>query len=133
MIMTPLTFPQILEKALIVWRTRQTINHASVSINSFAKYLGYSRPMVTNWMGGKRPVSYEAFEKMLPQLHNLIGADVYLMREHPEPDLVLKHLIRSWDDLTEEQRMDLSGMLEDFLAENRKNLNGSSILSEPTS
>jgi transcriptional regulator with XRE-family HTH domain len=130
MIMPPLTFPEVLEKALIAWRTIQTKNHASVSINSFAKYLGYSRSMVSNWMNGDRPVTYDAFDKMMPKLHELIGPEVYKMREHPEPDFVLKHFVRSWDQLTEEQRMDLSGMLEDFLEENKVNPNGNSFLSK---
>jgi hypothetical protein len=131
--MPPLTFSEILEKALIVWRTNQTKNHASVSINSFSKYLGYSRPMVTQWMNGKRSVTYEAFEKMMPRLHDLIGPEIYNMREHPEPDLVLRYFISSWEELTEAQRSDISGMLDDFLEENKPKTSNRSALSKSIS
>lgn len=130
MFMSPLTFPQVLERALIAYRIIQTKNRGNVSINSFAKYLGYSRPMVTLWMNGKRKVTYDALENMLPKLHELIGPEVYEMLEHPKPDPVLDYFVESWEALTESQRMDLSAMLEDYLEENKTIINGNSILSK---
>lgn len=132
MFMSPLSFPQVLEKALIAYRIRQTQNHGSVSITSFADYLGYSRPMVTLWMNGDRPISYDTLELILPKLQDLIGPEVYEMVEHPKPDPILDYFIESWDGLTENQRMELSGMLDDFLNENKGKPDGNSILSKST-
>lgn len=112
--------PAVLEKALIEWRGQQTRKRLSTSLNSFADYLGYSRPIVSLWLDGDRRPTQENAEILLPKLVELIGDEAYDAFGIPRPDPDLQILTRIWPHLSEEARHTLRQQGEKYVTENEQ-------------
>ena len=70
-------FHSILLEALLKWRELQTKSRKSVSLNSFSKYLGVSRPAVSQWLNDEREPERESLILIAPKLAELLGDSVY--------------------------------------------------------
>jgi hypothetical protein len=113
-------FTYALEKALIEWRTRQTIDRESVSLNVFASHLGFSRPIISQWLDNDKLPSKGTAEIILPKLIELVGDEIYDILEMPRPDPDLKTLTRIWPHLSEEARHTLREEGERYITENEQ-------------
>jgi transcriptional regulator with XRE-family HTH domain len=111
-------FSFVLEKALIEWRTRQTRQRKSVSLKEFASYLGYSRPIVSQWLNKNKLPSRGTVEVIFPKLVELLGDEAYDILELSHPDPHLTRLINIWHKLPEELRKELADHGEKYLSQN---------------
>jgi DNA-binding transcriptional regulator YiaG len=99
--------PEKMERALIEWRARQTRQRLSTSINAFANFLGYSRPIVTLWLNGDRKPTQETVERLLPKLIELIGSEAFEAFGLPTPDPQLQDIISAWPFMPNETRLSI--------------------------
>lgn len=113
-------FPQALEKALITWRGKRTRERLSVSINEFARFLGFSRPIVSQWLNNDKRPSKGTADQILPKLIDLLGEETYDLLEIPRPDPDLQALSRIWPHLSEENRHTLREQGEKYVTENER-------------
>jgi transcriptional regulator with XRE-family HTH domain len=116
--MNSANIPQALEKALIEWRTRQTRQRKSVSLNEFAAYLGYSRPIVSQWINRDKSPSRGTVELLIPKLVELLGNEAYEILELPIPNPDFQRLSRIWSLIPEEKQHELADQGERFVTEN---------------
>jgi len=127
--------PRLLEQALAEWRKQETLKRGSTSLAQFAKYLGYSRPIVWLWISedNDRYPSKATIEKIAPKLADLLGLEVYDQLNLPRPDPLLEFIISKVDQLTDEQRQSMTDLLEKYIVENEKKKSGNPKLSEASS
>jgi len=110
-------FTVLLEKAFLEFRIRQTRQRLSVSLNSFAKFLDFSPPIVNLWLNGGRLPTQGNVERIIPKLVDLLDLEVYDFLELPRPDPDLQLLIRIWDRIPKEKRQELANLAERYLTE----------------
>ena len=111
--MAEIEFHQVILEALLKWRNTQTKARASVSLNAFAKYLGVSRPAVSQWLNDKRTPELESLEIILPKLAELLGPSVYEKLGRSRPDDQFGQLKTQYDLVPQAEK-------EKFLDEVRK-------------
>ena len=114
---------QLVEDALIEWRTIQTKKRQSVSLNGFADYLEISRPQVSHWLNGERKITAKHKIKIAPKLAELLGEQVYAELGVPSPDPNLKKITYLWGKLPTEARQKLAEQAAKYVAENEKKQN----------
>ena len=111
----------LLENALISWRTKQTRERKNVSLNSFSEYLGVSRPLLSMWLLGKRSVSHEYKIKIALPIANLIGPEIYKLLDVQSPDPDLQALSHLWPCLSEETRHAIREQAEKYVTNKETN------------
>lgn len=111
-------FPNLLDRAFLEFRIKQTRQRLSVSLNSFAGYLDFSPPIVNTWLSGTRFPSEGNVERMIPKLEALLDLEVYDILGLPRPDPSLHRLNQVWSRIPVEYRQKLAELGEKFAAEN---------------
>ncbi len=100
-------FPNLLDRAFLEFRIKQTRQRLSVSLNSFASYLDFSPPIVNTWLSGNRLPSPGNVERMIPKLVELLDVEVYDVLGLPRPDFTLQRLTEAWPRIPLEYRQKL--------------------------
>lgn len=98
--------------ALISWRKSQTQKRETVSLNAFAKFLGVSRPAVSQWLNNDRIPEMESLIQIAPRLEELIGPNVYDLLGLARIDPQLDELKEQYDQVPLDKK-------EQFLSEVR--------------
>lgn len=111
----------LLERAFLEFRIRQTRHRLSVSLNSFANYLDFSPPIVNQWLNGSRIPSQGNVERFIPKLVELLDLEVYDVLGLPRPDTDLQRLSQVWPRIPKEYRQALAEQAEKYAAENESN------------
>ena len=79
-------FQNLLDRAFLEYRIRQTRQRLSVSLNSFAGFLDFSPPIVNLWLNGNRLPSQGNVERLIPKLVELLDLEVYDILSLPRPE-----------------------------------------------
>jgi transcriptional regulator with XRE-family HTH domain len=110
-------FTDLLEKAFLEFRIRQTRQRLSVSLNSFAGFLDFSPPIVNQWLNGSRLPTQGNVERIIPKLVDLLELEVFDVLGLPRPDPDLQRLNQIWPRLSKEDRHALADQAERFATE----------------
>jgi transcriptional regulator with XRE-family HTH domain len=92
-----MTFSDLLEQKYLQWQAQQGKRR---TLDDFAEYLGVGRPVLSNWLTGKRKPNIES----LRLLSNKLGFEVYDVLGLPRPDEDLAYISQHWDEVPEEFR-----------------------------
>jgi transcriptional regulator with XRE-family HTH domain len=98
----------LLENALIAWRTKQTKLKGNVSLNAFAEVIGASRPLVSMWMNGERPVTLNYRKKIAKPIADLVGSSAYEILDVTPPNPYLQKIIGVFENLSDEHQRKLA-------------------------
>jgi hypothetical protein len=112
-------FPNLLDRAFLEYRIKQTRQRLSVSLNSFAGYLDFSPPIVNMWLSASRLPSQANVERIIPKLVALLDLEVYDVLGLPRPDTNLQRLTEVWPRIPLEYRQKLAELGEMYAAETK--------------
>jgi len=110
-------FPNLLDRAFLEYRIRQTRQRLSVSLNSFAGFLDFSPPIVNMWLSGNRLPSQVNVERLIPKLVELLDLEVYDILGLPRPDQNLQRLTQVWSCIPAKFQEMLAEQAEKYAAE----------------
>ncbi len=110
-------FPDLLDKAFLEYRIKQTRQRLSVSLNSFAGFLDFSPPIVNMWLTGNRLPSQANVERLIPKLVELLDVEVYDTLGLPRPDQNLQRLTQAWPRIPVPFRQILAEQAEKYAVE----------------
>jgi transcriptional regulator with XRE-family HTH domain len=113
-------FQNLLDRAFLEYRIRQTRQRLSVSLNSFAGFLDFSPPIVNLWLNGNRLPSQGNVERLIPKLVELLDLEVYDILGLPRPDQNLSRLTRVWSQIPAGFQQILAEQAEQYAAEGNK-------------
>jgi len=82
---------QLLEDALVIWRSIQTRARESVSIQKFADYLGVSKSLFIAWQNKERAMTYESRKIIAKPIADLVGNYAYDVLEVTPPNPFLQN------------------------------------------
>jgi transcriptional regulator with XRE-family HTH domain len=118
-------FTDLLERAFLEFRIRQTRQRLSVSLNSFANYLDFSPPIVNLWLNGSKLPTQGNVERLIPKLVDLLDLEVYdiLALARPDPDLL--RLSQAWSRIPKEFRQLLAEQAVKYASDNGSGLSAS--------
>lgn len=112
--MQVMTFPELLEQKYLQWQTQQGKRR---TLDEFAEYLGVGRPVLSNWLTGKRNPGIES----LRLLSSRLGFEVYDVLGLPRPDEDLAYISQNWQELDPSVRKSLRQQAEQNKEKNLKN------------
>ena len=107
--MQRMTFPELLEQKYLQWQSQQGKRK---TLDEFAEYIGVGRPVLSNWLTGKRKPGIES----LRLLSNKLGFEVYDVHGLPRPDEDLAFISQNWENVSPEFRSKFRGEVEEHLA-----------------
>jgi transcriptional regulator with XRE-family HTH domain len=107
--MQRMTFPELLEQKYLQWQSHQGKRK---TLDEFAEYIGVGRPVLSNWLTGKRKPGIES----LRLLSNKLGFEVYDVLGLPRPDEDLAFITQNWDNVSPEFRSKFREEVEEHLA-----------------
>ena len=113
-------FQNLLDRAFLEYRIRQTRQRLSVSLNSFAGFLDFSPPIVNLWLNGNRLPSQGNVERLIPKLVELLDLEVYDILGLPRPDQNLSRLTRVWSQIPAGFQQILAEQAEKYAVEGDK-------------
>jgi transcriptional regulator with XRE-family HTH domain len=113
-------FPDLLDRAFLEYRIKQTRQRLSVSLNSFASFLDFSPPIVNMWLSGNRLPSQANVERLIPKLVELLDVGVYDILGLPRPDQNLQRLTQAWPHIPVPFQQLLAEQAEKYAAEGEK-------------
>ena len=113
-------FQNLLDRAFLEYRIRQTRQRLSVSLNSFAGFLDFSPPIVNLWLNGNRLPSQGNVERLIPKLVELLDLEVYDILGLPRPDQNLQRLTRVWSQIPGRFQQILAEQAEKYAIEGEK-------------
>jgi transcriptional regulator with XRE-family HTH domain len=113
-------FQNLLDRAFLEYRIRQTRQRLSVSLNSFAGFLDFSPPIVNLWLNGNRVPSQGNVERLIPKLVELLDLEVYNILGLPRPDQNLQRLTRVWTQIPARFQQILAEQAEKYAVEGDK-------------
>jgi transcriptional regulator with XRE-family HTH domain len=116
-------FPDLLDKAFLEYRIKQTRQRLSVSLNSFASFLDFSPPIVNMWLSGNRLPSQANVERLIPKMVELLDLEVYDILGLPRPDQNLQRLTQAWPHIPVPFQQMLAEQAEKYAAEGEKPAN----------
>ena len=116
-------FPDLLDRAFLEYRIKQTRQRLSVSLNSFASFLDFSPPIVNMWLSGNRLPSQANVERLIPKLVELLNLEVYDILGLPRPDQNLQRLTQAWPHIPVPMQQLLAEQAEKYAAEGEKPAN----------
>jgi transcriptional regulator with XRE-family HTH domain len=105
---TKKAFAKWLEKAYLTWQAEKG---KRTSLQEFADYIGYSRPLISLWMAGQRLPTNDGIKK----LAELFGPEVYDALKLPRPDPMLQRLTKNWSDIPEKIRKNLLEQVDQYV------------------
>jgi transcriptional regulator with XRE-family HTH domain len=109
-----LIFKTWLEIAYLEW---QAHNKKRATLDEFAKYIGYSRPLISMWLSGKRLPSEDGVRR----LASLFGDELYDIMGFPRPDPLLESINSRWAHIPPLRQAQLARDAERYAAETEKN------------
>lgn len=107
--MQRMTFPELLEQKYLQWQSQQGKRK---TLDEFAEYIGVGRPVLSNWLTGKRKPGIES----LRLLSNKLGFEVYDVLGLPRPDEDLAFISQNWENVSPEFRSKFREKVEEHLA-----------------
>ena len=116
-------FPDLLDKAFLEYRIKQTRQRLSVSLNSFAGFLDFSPLIVNMWLSGNRLPSQANVERLIPKLVELLDLEVYDVLGLPRPDQNLKRLTQVWDRIPTTFKQILAEQAEKYAVQGENSTN----------
>lgn len=96
-----IAFPAWLEIAYLTWQAK---SRKRATLNEFADYIGYSRPLISMWLAGKRLPTREGVDR----LAKLFGDDIYDILGIPRPNPYLQKINQVFERLSPERQQKLS-------------------------
>jgi transcriptional regulator with XRE-family HTH domain len=108
-------FTDLMDKAFLEFRIKQTRQRLSVSLNSFASFLDFSPPIVNQWLNGSRLPTETNVERMIPKLVELLDLEVYDILGIPRPDTYFQQISEIWPNLSMEHRKSLTELAEKYM------------------
>lgn len=108
-------FTDLMDKAFLEFRIKQTRQRLSVSLNSFASFLDFSPPIVNQWLNGSRLPTENNVERMIPKLVEMLDLEVYDILGVPRPDTYYQQISEIWPNLSMEHRKSLTEMAERYM------------------
>lgn len=108
----------LLESALIAWRTKQTKLKGNVSLTSFAEEIGASRSLVSMWMNGERPVTIAYRKKIAKPIADLVGPRAYEILDVTPPNPYLQKINLLFEYLSPDHQRLLAEQAEKYEAKN---------------
>lgn len=106
-----LSFQMWIELTFLEW---QADNKKRATLDDFAKHIGYSRPLISLWMSGKRLPTKEGIER----LAELFGPEIYDILDLKRPNLLLQQINRRWDRIPPDKQQRLVELSEQFEMKN---------------
>jgi transcriptional regulator with XRE-family HTH domain len=106
-----LTLSMWLEVNFLDW---QAENKKRATLQEFAEYIGYSRPLISMWMTGQRLPTEDGVKR----LAELFGPDVYDILEMPRPNPHLQNINRLWEFLPEDVQIKIEKEVEKYETQN---------------
>lgn len=94
------------------WQSQVVQGRAS--LDEFAKYIGYSRSLISMWMSGKRLPTEDGIER----LAELFGDDIYAVLGKPAPNPYLQKLSKMWENIPPEKQQLLVEEAEQYEIKN---------------
>lgn len=105
-----LAFAMWLEVCYLDW---QAETKKRATLQEFAVYIGYSRPLISMWMSGKRLPTDEGVKR----LADLFGPEIYDLLGMSRPDPDLERLNKIWQYLPEKIRRNFVQQGEKYVTE----------------
>lgn len=90
---------QLLEDALVMWRSIQTRARKNVSIQKFSDYLGVSKSLFIAWQEKKRKLTHESRNKIAKPIADLVGPSAYEILEVNPPNPYLQSIINRFENI----------------------------------
>lgn len=111
---TKKAFASWLEKTFLKW---QAENGKRASLLEFADYIGYSRPLISMWLAGKRLPGEDGIKR----LAELFGEEVYDALDLPRPNPYLQKISQIFERLSPEHQQKLAEDAERYQQNNEAN------------
>jgi transcriptional regulator with XRE-family HTH domain len=108
-------FTDLMDRAFLEFRIKQTRSRLSVSLNSFASFLDFSPPIVNQWLNGSRLPAENNVERMIPKLVELLDLEVYDVLGVPRPDTYFQQISEIWPNLSMEHRKSVVELAEKYM------------------
>jgi len=106
-----LAFAMWLEINFLEWQAK---TKKRATLQEFADHIGYSRPLISMWMAGKRLPTEDGAKR----LADLFGPDIYDILGMPRPDPDLERLNKIWQFLPELVRRSILQQGDNYVKEN---------------
>jgi len=106
-------FATWLEIAFLRW---QTENKKRASLQEFADYIGYSRPLISMWLGAQRLPAEGGIER----LADLFGLEIYDTLGLPRPNPYLQKINQIFERLSPEYQQKLAEDAEHYEVNKRE-------------
>ena len=103
-------FSEWLEVKFLEW---QAVSKKRATLQEFSDHIGYSRPLISLWLAGKRIPTNDGIER----LAELFGSDIYDALDLPRPDPSLNRLNKIWKHLPEKFRQQMLEQGEKFITD----------------
>lgn len=103
-------FSEWLEVKFLEW---QAVSKKRATLQEFADHIGYSRPLISLWLAGKRIPTDDGIER----LAELFGFDIFDVLELPRPDPDLARLNKIWKYLPDNFRQKMLEQGEKFITD----------------
>lgn len=109
-----MNFPEFMEKKYLEWQLKE---EGRKTIVEFAKYLGISQPLLSQWLSGKKRPGANTIKF----LAELFGNEVYdaLGKDRPNPYLQIVN--RKWEFLDEQDQRRIAEEVAQYEAQNEQN------------
>lgn len=106
-----MNFPEFMEKKYLEWQLKE---EGRRTIVEFAKYLGISQPLLSQWLSGKKRPGANSIQFLV----ELYGNEVYdaLGKERPNPYLQVVN--RHWEFLDEDTQKQIAEKVAGYETQN---------------
>lgn len=94
-------FATWLEMTFLKWQAEKG---KRASLQEFADHIGYSRPLISMWLAGKRLPGEDGIER----LAELFGPEVYDIIQLPRPDPYLQSINSRWSRIPVDKQQQLA-------------------------
>ena len=111
----------LIEDALIAWRTKQTRARGNVSLNKFAEHIGAGRSLLSMWLLGERPVTDEYRKTIAKPIADLVGPHACEILGVTPPDPLLQSINSRWTRIPADKQQKLAELAERYEDEALKN------------
>ena len=108
-----LAFQMWIELMFLEWQAQKKERS---TLDEFAKYIGYSRSLISMWMTGKRLPTDDAMER----LAELFGDDIYGIMGITPPNPYLRRVTKIWERIPSEGQRQLAEDAEKYEVKNER-------------
>ena len=100
-------FANWLEQVFLKWQAEKG---KRASLLEFAEYIGYSRPLISMWLGGQRLPAEDGIKR----LADLFGLEIYDVIQLPRPNPYLQRINQVFGNLSQEHQQKLAEDAEHY-------------------